>query len=416
MHQKITLPNGARIVTEQIPGARSASLGFFVGVGSRHETAADNGCAHFVEHMLFKGTNRRSATELAKDMDAIGGQFNAYTTKEHTCFHARTLDSHLDRSLDILSDMLFCSKFDQADIETERGVILEEISMYEDVPDDLVSERLSAAVYKGTPLARPVLGTQATLEKITGESLSAWQKAHYRPGALVAALAGSFTQAQVDRLVDCLSQLEAGPGNDFQPAAYRPAVTARKKAIEQNHLILAYEGLTYLDKRRPQLLLLNSMLGGGCSSRLFQEVREKRGLCYTVYSYASDNADTGLFGIYTGTNKEQEDEALTTIRNVVEDFAEHGPTEEELIRVKEQAKSSLLMGTESVQSRMSRLGTGTLLFDRVREIDELVEMYESVTREQLRDLAQVIFRPETASLSAVGRVKTAAEYTQWLGR
>ena len=416
MHQKITLPNGARILTEEIPGARSASLGFFAGVGSRHEKAADNGCAHFVEHMLFKGTQRRTAADLAKDMDAIGGQFNAYTTKEHTCFHGRTLDTHLDRSLDILSDMLFHSKFAQEDIETERGVILEEISMYEDVPDDLVSECLSAAVYKGTPLARPVLGTQSTLANVTGESLSAWQKEHYRPGALVAALAGSFTQAQVDRLVDCLSELEPGPANTFKPAAYRPAVTARKKAIEQNHLILSYEGLTYLDERRPQLLLLNSLLGGGCSSRLFQEVREKRGLCYTVYSYASDNEDTGLLGIYTGTSKEQEDEALNTIRNVIEDFAEHGPTEEELARVKEQAKSSLLMGTESVQSRMSRLGTGTLLFGRVRETEELLELYDNVTREQLRDLAQDIFRPETASLSAVGRVKTVAEYTHWLGR
>ena len=416
MHQKLTLPNGARILTEEIPGARSASLGFFVGVGSRHEEAADNGCAHFVEHMLFKGTERRSAADLAKDMDAIGGQFNAYTTKEHTCFHGRTLDSHLDRSLDILNDMLFHSKFAQEDIETERGVILEEMSMYEDVPDDLVSERLSAAVYKGTPLARPILGTQATLSNITGESLSAWQKAHYRPGALVAALAGSFTQAQVDRLADCLSQLEPGPANTFKPGAYRPAVTARKKAIEQNHLILAYQGLTYLDKRRPQLLLLNSLLGGGCSSRLFQEVREKRGLCYTVYSYASDSEDTGLLGIYTGTNKEQEDAALNTIRSVIEDFAAHGPTEEELTRVKEQSKASLLMGNESVQARMSRLGTGELLFGRVRETEELLEIYDSVTREQLRDLAQEIFRPETASLSAVGRVKTVAEYTHWLGR
>ena len=416
MYQKITLPNGARILTEEIPGVHSAALGFFAGVGSRHEEAGNNGSAHFVEHMLFKGTQNRSAAALARDMDAIGGQFNAYTTKEHTCFHGRTLDTHLDQSLDILSDMLFHSKFAQEDIETERGVILEEISMYEDVPDDLVSERLSAAVYKGTSLARPVLGTQATLANITGESLAAWQKNHYRPGALVAALAGSFTQAQVDRLADCLSQLEPGPANTFKPAAYRPAVTARKKAIEQNHLILAYQGLTYLDQRRPQLLLLNSMLGGGCSSRLFQEVREKRGLCYTVYSYASDNVDTGLLGIYTGTNKDQEDAALNTIRNVIEDFAEHGPTEEELHRTKEQTKASLIMGNESVQARMSRLGTGTLLFGRVRETEEIQALYESVTREQIRDLAQEIFRPETASLSAVGRVKTTAEYTQWLGR
>ncbi|MEA4932381.1 MAG: pitrilysin family protein, partial [Lawsonibacter sp.] len=172
MHQEITLSNGARLLTEEIPGSRSAALGFFVGVGSRHEESRENGVAHFIEHMLFKGTARRTAAQLAMDMDAIGGQINAYTTKEHTCFYARSLDTHLDRSLDILSDMLFCSRFAQEDVDTERGVILEEIGMYEDTPEDLVSERLSAAVYKGTPLARPILGTQSTLAGMTGEWLS----------------------------------------------------------------------------------------------------------------------------------------------------------------------------------------------------------------------------------------------------
>ena len=416
MHQTISLPNGARVLTEAMPGVRSAALGFFVGVGSRHEDPAHNGCAHFIEHMLFKGTHRRTAADLARDMDAIGGQFNAYTTKEHTCFHGRTLDIHLDRSLDILSDMLFHSKFAQEDIDTERGVILEEISMYEDTPDDLVSERLNAAVYKGSPLARPILGTQATLSQVTGESLAAWQRTHYAPGSLVASLAGSFTDAQVRKLCDCLSALEPGEENTTRPAAYRPAVTVRKKAIEQNHVILAYPSITYLDDRRQQLALLNSILGGGCSSRLFQEVREKRGLCYTTYSYVSDNADTGLLGIYTGTNREQERAALDTIRAVVSDLAEHGPTQEELDRVRDQVKASILMGAESVQSRMSRIGVAQLLYGRVRDTEETMALYDAVTRDQLRDLAQELFRPEAASLSAVGRVSTAADYTAWLGR
>ena len=416
MHQQIILPNGARVLTEEVPYARSAALGFFVGVGSRHEDAAHNGSAHFIEHMLFKGTQRRSATDLARDMDAIGGQFNAYTTKEHTCFHGRTLEAHLDRSLDILSDMLFHSRFAQEDIETERGVILEEISMYEDTPDDLVSERLNTAVFKGTPLARPILGTQATLAPVTGDSLAAWQKEHYRPGAIVASLAGRFTQAQVDKLCACLSQLEPGPANTTSPGRYKPAVTSKKKAIEQNHLILAYPAISYLDKRRPQIMLLNSLLGGGCSSRLFQEVREKRGLCYTVYSYVSDHADTGLLGIYAGLNKEQEGEALDTIRNIVTELADHGPTQEELDRVREQVKASVLMGTESIQSRMSHLGTSTLLYGKVREIDDIMDLYDAVTVDQLRDLAQEIFVPSQASLSAVGRVKSAAEYSAWLGR
>ena len=416
MYQQITLPNGARLLTEEVPGARSAALGFFVGVGSRHEAPRENGAAHFIEHMLFKGTQRRSTAQLARDMDAIGGQVNAYTTKEHTCFYARSLDKHLDISLDILSDMLFHSRFAQEDVETERGVVLEEIGMYEDSPEDLVSERLAAAVYKGSPLARPILGTQATLAPMTGEWLAQWQREHYCPGALVAALAGSFTPQQVDRLRDCLAQLEPGPVAQTKPAAYRPAATARKKAIEQNHLILAFPSLTYLDERRPQLLLLNALLGGGCSSRLFQELREKRGLCYTVYSYVSDHADAGFLGVYAALNREQEGQALDAMRALVCDLADHGPTQEELDRVREQAKANLLMGAESIQSRMSQLGASALLYGKVRETDELLAQYDAVTRQQLRELAQEIFQMDRASLSAVGRVKAAADYSAWLGR
>jgi len=415
MIETITLPNGARVLTETIPGVRSAALGFFVGVGSRHEGAEENGAAHFIEHMLFKGTERRTAAQLAMDMDAIGGQVNAYTTKEYTCFYARSLDAHLDRSLDILSDMLFCSRFAQEDVETERGVILEEIGMYEDAPEDLVAERLAGAVYKGTPLARPILGRSATLSGMTGEWLRGWQRTHYRPGALVASLAGSFTQAQADRLRGLLAGLEPAPAAPpVRPAAYRPAVTTRRKAIEQDHIVLAFPALSWLDGRRYQLALLNSLLGGGCSSRLFQEVREERGLCYTVYSYVADHEDTGLLGIYTATGPEQEASALDTVRRVVFELAEHGPSQEELDRVREQAKANLLMGVESVQARMSRLATDALLYGRVRPLEELLAQYDAVTREHLRTLAQEFFRPEAASLSAVGRVRPAREYRAWL--
>jgi predicted Zn-dependent peptidase len=280
----------------------------------------------------------------------------------------------------------------------------------------LVAERLSSAVYKGSPLARPILGRQATLSEMTGDWLRQWQREHYRPGVMVAALAGSFTQAQVDQLTDLLSSLEPGPTAAPKPAVYHPAVTARKKSIEQNHLILAFPAPTYLDPRRPQLLLLNSLLGGGCSSRLFQEVREKRGLCYTVYSYVSDQADTGFLGVYTATNQEQEGQALDTVRQVILELAEHGPTQEELDRVREQAKANLLMGMESIQSRMSHLGTDALLYGKVREIEELLSLYDAVTQEQLRDLAGEIFRMDQASLSAVGRVGASKQYAQWLGK
>ena len=416
MYQQLTLPNGARILTQEVPGARSAALGFFVGAGSRHEDAGHNGAAHFIEHMLFKGTDRRSAVQLARDMDAIGGQVNAYTTKEHTCFYARSLDRHLDYSLDLLEDMLFHSRFDQEDVEMERGVVLEEIGMYEDTPEDLVSERLSAAVYKETPLARPILGRQATLTEMTGESLRRWQQEHYRPGVLVAALAGSFEERHVDALARRLSALPAAPLPKVREAVYLPAVTVRKKAIEQNHLILAFPALSYLDEERYALLLLNSILGGGCSSRLFQELREKRGLCYTVYSYVSDHADTGLLGIYTALNQEQEQGALEAVRAIVGELASHGPTQEELERAREQAKASVLMGLESIQARMSHLGTSALLYGKVRESEEILAAYDQVTREELRRLAERIFPFVGASLSAVGRVRPAAEYRAWLER
>ena len=416
MYRPITLPNGARLLLQEVPGAQSAALGFFVGVGSRHEAPRENGAAHFIEHMLFKGTARRSAGQLARDMDAIGGQFNAYTTKEHTCFYGRTLDRHLDEGLDILADMLFHSRFDQGDVELERGVILEEIGMYEDTPEDLVSERLSAAVYRGTPLARPILGRESTLEGMTGEWLARWQRKHYHAGNLVSALAGKFSPAQADSLRDLLAALPSGLPAQSPPVTYRPAVTAKKKAIEQNHLILAFPAPSYLDERRPQVLLLNALLGGGCSSRLFQQLREERGLCYSVYSYVADHADTGLLGIYAGVSRDQEWAALEGARRVALELADHGPSQEEVDRVREQAKANLLMGSESVQARMSHLGSSALLYGRVRETEELLDLYDAVTREQLRDLAGALFRMETASLSAVGRVGSSADYAAWLGR
>ena len=416
MYRPITLPNGARLLLQEVPGAQSAALGFFVGVGSRHEAPRENGAAHFIEHMLFKGTARRSAGQLARDMDAIGGQVNAYTTKEHTCFYGRTLDRHLDEGLDILADMLFHSRFDQGDVELERGVILEEIGMYEDTPEDLVSERLSAAVYRGTPLARPILGRESTLEGMTGEWLARWQRKHYHAGNLVAALAGKFSPAQADSLRDLLAALPSGLPAQSPPVTYRPAVTAKKKAIEQNHLILAFPAPSYLDERRPQVLLLNALLGGGCSSRLFQQLREERGLCYSVYSYVADHADTGLLGIYAGVSRDQEWAALEGARRVALELADHGPSQEEVDRVREQAKANLLMGSESVQARMSHLGSSALLYGRVRETEELLDLYDAVTREQLRDLAGALFRMETASLSAVGRVGSSADYAAWLGR
>ena len=410
------LPNGARIVTEEVPGARSAALGIWVGTGSRHEKENENGAAHFIEHMVFKGTETRSTAQLAQEMDAVGGQVNAFTTKECTCFHARVLDRHLPRAADLLCDMVFHSRFAQEDVETERGVILEEIGMCEDNPEDLCGEQLSTAVYRGSALSRPILGKRSTLETMTGESLRTYMQEHYRPSQLVVALAGSFTPHDVDNLCQRFGALEAGEAIPADRACYTPAFTLKEKAIEQNHLTLAFPGIPYGDERRYALQILSTLLGGGMSSRLWQEMRETRGLCYTVYSYAAGHAETGLFGVYTAVSPDLEEEALTTLWQVVQDFAQEGVTEDELARAREQAEANLLMSLESTQSHMSALGRGELLHNHVADVEELIQGYEAVTPQAIQTLAQTLFRPEGLSLSAVGHVRQEEDYRAILAR
>lgn len=410
MYEKITLPNGVRILTEHVPAVRSAALGIYVGTGSRQEKAAENGAAHFIEHMLFKGTARRTAADLAGEMDAVGGQINAYTTKESTCFYARVLDTHLPQAADILCDMFFSSKFDESDVETERGVVLEEIGMYEDNPEDLCAERLAAGVYHGSALARPILGRKATLEKMTGAWLKEYMTSHYLAGDIVVALAGSFTQKDVDDLKARFSAMPAGGLPQPRAAVYTPCITVKKKAIEQNHLTLAFPSLCYGDSRRFALQLLSSILGSGMSSRLWQQVREQRGLCYSIYSYGAGHADTGLYAVYTALGRETEEEAIRTIVDTVKAFRDGGVTREELDRAREQSKANVLMGLESTQARMAHLGRSELMMGEVLTPDQIIAAYDAVTAEDVRGLAEEMFDFSRASLSAVGRVRTADEY------
>ena len=410
MHHMITLPNGVRILTQPVPAVRTAAIGIFVGTGSRHEAAAQSGAAHFLEHMAFKSTQNRTTDQLARQIDAVGGQMNAYTTKESTCFYARCLDSHLEQVIDLLCDMLFHSSFLPEEVNTERGVILEEIGMYRDTPEDLVAERLSAAVYKGHSLARPILGTKKTLDAMTGEWLRAYRREHYRPDRIVVSQAGSFSDAAVSELKSRFSSLSGTPTPAIRPAVYQSAITTRRKAIEQNHLIVAFPSLSFLDERRYAMHLMSSILGGGVSSRLFQEVREKRGLCYTVYSYIADHEDTGLLGLYTALSPDTERQALDTLCRVAADLAEHGPDQEELDRAREQAKSNILMSLESTQSRMSHMGTAMLLRGKVSSIDEVIASYDAVTTDRVRALAQQVFDFGRASLSAVGKVGSEENY------
>ncbi len=410
MHEIITLPNGVRVVTERLPAIRSAAIGIWVGTGSRQEGKAEGGAAHFIEHMLFKGTETRSAADIARETDAIGGQINAFTTKECTCYYARVLDNHVAQVFDILWDMVQNSKFDQKDVETERGVILEEIGMYQDTPDDLCAERLFGAVFKGSTLGLPVLGKAATLNCFTGAFLRDYQKRHYCTENMVVSLAGSFDEAVVQEICARFGNLPKTAAAPYKEALYQPAYTLKRKTTEQNHLILAFPGLSFRAPQRFSLQLLSSIVGGGMSSRLFQEVREKRGLCYSVYSYGAGHDETGVFNVYTALNRDMEGEALQTICRVIREFVEKGPEKDELERAREQSKANVLMGMESTQSRMSHMGRSLLFTGEIMTADDIIEAYDAVTWEDVHTLSQEIFRFEKVSLSAVGKVSSREEY------
>lgn len=407
---QITLPNGVRILTEHVPAVSSAALGIWVGTGSREEKASENGAAHFIEHMLFKGTNQYCAREMAQRMDAIGGQVNAFTTKECTCFYARALNSHLREAADILCGMFFDAKFAEEDVQTERGVILEEIGMYADDPADLVMERMSAVIYKGSALGRPILGKRATLEKMSGQWLKEYKRTHYSPDRVVVALAGSFEDSFVEELKDRFSAMEPGSLEKSKAVTYHPALTLKRKATEQNHLLLAFPSISDVDPRRFAMQLLSSILGGGMSSRLFQEVREQRGLCYNIYTYGSGYQEVGTFHIYAALGKETEQQALAAIRETVERFTQEGVSQAELDRVRELAKANVLMGLESTTARMNNMARAALRQEPVRGEEEIIAAYDMVTADQLRELAQETFLWDQCAFSAVGKVDTEEIY------
>lgn len=414
MYQVKTLANGVRLVVWPRKECRSAALGLWVGTGSRQESEKENGAAHFIEHMVFKGTEQRSAADLAREMDALGGQFNAFTTKECTCFYGRCLDSHIPRMTDLLTDMFFHSRFDPKDVETERGVILEEIGMYQDTPDDLVSEILARGVYPGSSLSRPILGTAESLKTMTGDFLRDYMKRRYLPGDVVVSLAGSYGDEDVVRLEEAFSSMTGGKNDAVAAAEYAPAVVTAEKPIEQNHLVIAFPSLPRDAEERYTCQILSSVLGGGMSSRLFQRVREQKGLCYSIYSYGSTHADTGLFCIYTALGKDTEEDAIGTILEVVRDMAEHGITQQELDGAREQSKANVLMGLESNQSMMNHAGRSLLQLGRIPTPREVQERYDAITGEQVRDLAQQIFDFSRISLSAVGRVREKEAYAALL--
>lgn len=416
MYEIEHLPGGVTLLLEEVPYVRSAALGIFVDCGSREESPAENGASHFLEHLVFKGTRTRSAQALAEEMDRIGGRVNAFTAKECTCFYARALSEHMEAATDVLCDMFFNPLLDTGDVQTERGVILEEIGMDEDTPEDLVTERLWRQVYQGSSLAQPILGTRSSLRRLSASRLRAFRRDHYRASGTVVSLCGRFPPALRQWLRDRFSGM-ADPRRPIQePARYVPGITTLRKEIAQNHLCLCYSGLTAADPRQAQLRLLNAILGGGASSRLFQSVRERLGLCYSVYSFPQSYEDTGILGLYTAVSPATEEKALAAIQEEVERFLQDGPGEEELDRAREQGKAATLMGMEGLQARMNYMARSYQLFGRIQEMDELIQEYDAVTCEQVMELARTLLNPLGRSFSAVGDVKRPKYYQALLAK
>jgi predicted Zn-dependent peptidase len=404
------LPSGLRIITEQVPGQRSATIGVWVGVGSRDESSALHGCSHFLEHLLFKGTPERSALDISIALDGVGGEFNAFTAKEYTCFHARVLDEDLPLAVDVLGDMITSSVITEEDVDAEREVILDEIAMHDDDPDDVAHNLFSAQAWGNSPLGRPIAGTAESIEAMTRQQVVRFYRRHYRPERMVVSVAGNVDHGKVVRLAR-----RAFARNDFlagstPPVAARQAAKARRvgsgaveatRQFEQVNVVLGVNGITRSDDRRFALGVLNAALGGGTSSRLFQEVREKRGLAYSVFSFASQHIDAGLVGVSVGCLPAKLDQVLEVVRAELAKVAEGGITAEELARGKGQLKGGLVLGLEDSASRMSRLGKSELVDDDLLSIDEVLARIEGVTLDDVRALAAALFtQPEI--LAVVG--------------
>ncbi|WGX94762.1 pitrilysin family protein [Nocardioides sp. L-11A] len=409
--RRTQLPSGLRIVTEQMAGARSASIGVWVGVGSRDERAATHGASHFLEHLLFKGTTERSALDISIELDAVGGEFNAFTAKEYTCFHARVLSDDLPLAVDVLGDMITGSVIATHDVDAERDVILDEIAMHDDDPDDVVQNLLAELAWgAASPLGRPIAGTTDSIEAMTPAQIKRFYRRHYVPANTVISVAGALDHGAVVRAVK-----KAFGRHDWLAAQAAPApartTTARRRPrvgpgdgrvdrpFEQVNLVIGREGLTRDDDRRYALGVLNTALGGGTSSRLFQEVRELRGLAYSVYSFASHYADSGLVGVAVGCLPDRTDEVLAVVRDQLRLIADEGITEAELTRGKGQLVGGMILGLEDSGSRMMRLGKNELVNGEVLGIDEVIARIEAVTLGEVREVAAAVFgRPELLAL------------------
>ncbi|GAA0221186.1 pitrilysin family protein [Actinomadura nitritigenes] len=408
--RRTVLPGGLRIITESTPAVRSAAFGVWSAVGSRDEAPADAGASHYLEHVLFKGTRRRSALELSAAIDAVGGDLNAFTAKEYTCYYARVLDSDLPLAVDIVSDMVADSVNRPEDVEAERGVILEEIHMRDDDPGDLIHDEFATALYGDTPLGRPILGTEDSINALSRDRIHGYYREHYTPSNLVVSVAGNIEHDEVVRLVsDAFAGHLTGDAEPAPPRVGGPAAPVDPRTViidkdtEQAHIVLGVPGVCRTDDRRFALGVLNAALGGGMSSRLFQEIREKRGLAYSVYSYTAQYADSGIFGVYAGCQPGKVDEVLSICRDEVNRAAEQSLTEEELERGKGQMRGALVLGLEDTGSRMSRIGKSELVYESLLPVDDVLACIEAVTLDDVRAVAREILSAQHA-LTVIGPV------------
>ncbi len=424
---RTVLPGGLRVITESLPAVRSAAFGIWAGVGSRDEDLAHAGATHYLEHLLFKGTSRRTALDISAAMDAVGGELNAFTAKEYTCYYARVLDADLPLAIDVLADMVTSSLIEPKDVDAERGVILEEIAMNEDDPSDTVHEAFAAQLFGDTPLGRPILGTVDSINSITRAEIAEHYAARYKSVNLVVAAAGSLDHAEVVEL----TRAAFGPAltGNVEPLPPRLAVPAAgpgpaagtgvgvrlvSRGIEQANLVLGCGALSRTDERRFALGVLNAALGGGMSSRLFQEVREKRGLAYSVYSFSSQHADTGLWGVYAGCLPAKADEVLSICREEIDKVVSGGLTDAELDRGKGQLRGSIVLGLEDPSSRMSRLGKSELVYPRLEPVEEILASIEAVTHDDVREVAAAVLAQPKA-LAVVGPFDDADAFIAALG-
>lgn len=414
--ERICLDNGLRVLLLPEEGALSAAVSLWVTAGSLWESDEQQGISHFLEHMAFKGTDRRTARQVSEEMDLLGGGMNAYTAREYTRYYAQTLAENAGQALDLLCDIVLNPRLDIADVELERGVILEEMSMYEDSGEEVAHDALCAAIWPGSPLGRPITGTRETVAALSADDLREYRRTHYAPGRMLAVAAGRFDREAV------LEQLEKGPGAlppaappaAPEPPVYRPAFVLRQKDFEQTTLELAMPGLPRGDERRYAMMLFNFIVGGGASSRLFQRVREELGMAYSVYSANEAYAGTGLFTVTALTSPDQQGEVLREIRAVLDGFAA-GVSREEFDRALAQVKASYILGMETVEARASYYGRGQLFGDSENDPARVLEKLDALTPADVDALAAEILRPEAYSLAVVGVVREAAFYDGWHG-